>query len=31
MWRVYLKDLARSMLMVLAVVLVSALTVGVMR
>ena len=30
-WRVYLKDLARSMLIVLAVLLVSAATVGVMR
>jgi hypothetical protein len=30
MWRVYLKDLARSMLMVLAVMLVSAIVVGVL-
>lgn len=31
MWRVYLKDLDRSMLIVLAVMLVSAITVGLMR
>lgn len=29
-WRVYLKDLARSLLLVLAVVMVSAVTVAVM-
>lgn len=30
-WRVYLKDLARSMLIVLAVLLVTGIAVGVMR
>jgi len=30
-WRMYLKDLARSMLIVLAVMLVSAATMGLMR
>lgn len=30
-WRVYLKDLARSMLIVLAVILTSAAVVGVLR
>lgn len=30
-WRVYLKDLARSMLIVLAVICISAAVVGVMR
>jgi hypothetical protein len=31
MWRLYLKDLARSMLIVLAVMLVSAITVSILR
>ena len=30
-WRVYLKDLARSMLLVVAVIVISGVVVGVMR